>query len=66
MASPQVRFYHGHVLVKEDATAKRTPWHQDQRYCNVDGHGVSAWIAVDPLPADGCLEQVADPTTACG
>jgi ectoine hydroxylase-related dioxygenase (phytanoyl-CoA dioxygenase family) len=59
MATPQVRFYHDHVLVKEGGTRQRTPWHQDQPYYNVDGRGVSAWIAVDPVPADGCLELVA-------
>jgi ectoine hydroxylase-related dioxygenase (phytanoyl-CoA dioxygenase family) len=30
MSSPQVRFYHDHVLVKEGGTRQRTPWHQDQ------------------------------------
>jgi ectoine hydroxylase-related dioxygenase (phytanoyl-CoA dioxygenase family) len=59
MATAQVRFYHDHVLVKEGGTAQRTPWHQDQPYYNVDGHGISAWIAVDPVPADGSLELVA-------
>ena len=59
MATRQLRFYHDHVLVKEAATAQRTPWHQDQPYYNVDGHGVSAWITVDPVPADGSLELVA-------
>ena len=59
MATPQVRFYHDHVLVKEGGTRQRTPWHQDQPYYNVDGHGVSAWIAVDPVPEDGCLELLA-------
>lgn len=54
-----VRFYHDHVLVKEGGTRQRTPWHQDQPYYNVDGHGVSAWIPVDPVPRDGCLELVA-------
>jgi len=44
MATPQVRFYHDHVLVKEGRTRQRTPWHQDQPYYNVDGQGVSAWI----------------------
>src|SRR6516162_10521897 len=39
MATPQLRFYHDHVLVKEAATAQSTPWHQDQPYYNVDGHG---------------------------
>jgi len=59
MATPQVRLYHDHVLVKEGGTRQRTPWHQDQPYYNVSGRGVSAWIPVDPVPADGCLELVA-------
>jgi ectoine hydroxylase-related dioxygenase (phytanoyl-CoA dioxygenase family) len=59
MGTPQVRFYHDHVLVKEGGTRQRTPWHQDQPYYNVDGRGVSAWIAVDPVPEAGCLELVA-------
>jgi ectoine hydroxylase-related dioxygenase (phytanoyl-CoA dioxygenase family) len=59
MATPQVRLYHDHILVKEPGTAQRTPWHQDQPYYNVDGRGVSAWIAVDPVPEDGSLELVA-------
>jgi hypothetical protein len=59
MATPQLRFYHDHVLVKEPGTAQRTPWHQDQPYYNVDGHGVSAWIAVDPVPEGGSLKVVA-------
>ena len=59
LASPEVRFYHDHVLVKEGRTRQRTPWHQDQPYYNVDGRGVSAWIPVDPVPEDGCLELVA-------
>jgi ectoine hydroxylase-related dioxygenase (phytanoyl-CoA dioxygenase family) len=59
LATPQVRFYHDHVLVKEGRTRQHTPWHQDQPYYNVDGQGVSAWIPVDHVPADGCLELVA-------
>jgi Phytanoyl-CoA dioxygenase (PhyH) len=59
MGTPQVRFYHDHVLVKEGQTKQHTPWHQDQPYYNVDGRGVSAWIPVDPVPEDGCLELVA-------
>ena len=59
MATPRVRFYYDHVLVKEGGTRQRTPWHQDQPYYNIDGRGVSAWIPVDPVPADGCLELVA-------
>jgi ectoine hydroxylase-related dioxygenase (phytanoyl-CoA dioxygenase family) len=59
MSTPQVRFYHDHILVKEGGTRQRTPWHQDQPYYNVDGRGVSAWIPVDPVPEAGCLELVA-------
>lgn len=55
----QVRLYHDHVLVKEGKTRQPTPWHQDQPYYNVDGHGTSAWIPVDPVPIAGCLELVA-------
>jgi ectoine hydroxylase-related dioxygenase (phytanoyl-CoA dioxygenase family) len=59
MATPQVRFYHDHVLVKEGRTRQHTPWHQDQPYYNVDGQGISAWITVDRIPEAGCLELVA-------
>jgi ectoine hydroxylase-related dioxygenase (phytanoyl-CoA dioxygenase family) len=59
MATPEVRFYHDHVLVKEGQTRQRTPWHQDQPYYNVDGRGVSAWIPVDHVPEAGCLELAA-------
>jgi ectoine hydroxylase-related dioxygenase (phytanoyl-CoA dioxygenase family) len=59
MGGDEVRFYHDHVLVKEGGTEQRTPWHQDQPYYNVDGRGVSAWIPVDPVPAQGCLQVVA-------
>ncbi|MFZ0171011.1 MAG: phytanoyl-CoA dioxygenase family protein [Acidimicrobiales bacterium] len=59
MESPEVRFYHDHVLVKEGGTRQRTPWHQDQPYYNVDGSGISAWVPVDPVPAAGGLELVA-------
>ncbi len=59
MVTPQVRFYHDHVLVKYGGTKQRTPWHQDQPYYNVDGRGLSAWIPVDPVPEEGCLELVA-------
>src|ERR1700735_5844587 len=30
MATPRVRFYHDHVLVKEGQTRQHTPAHQDQ------------------------------------
>jgi len=60
MASRSVRLYHDHVLVKEPATRQCTPWHQDQPYCNVDGHqNASMWLPVDPVPRPSTLELVA-------
>ena len=56
MDSPNARFYHDHILVKEARTEQRTPWHQDQPYYNVHGRGVSAWIPVDSVPKDGSPE----------
>ncbi len=58
--SGTVRLHHDHVLVKEPGTHQRTPWHQDQPYYDVVGtQVVSAWIPVDPVPADTCLQVVA-------
>src|SRR6201995_5200587 len=58
MATPPGPLFHAPVLGKEGGTRQRMPCHQDQPYYNVDGRGVSAWIPVDPVPADGCLELV--------
>jgi ectoine hydroxylase-related dioxygenase (phytanoyl-CoA dioxygenase family) len=41
MGTPQVRFYHDHVLVKDGGTRQRTPWHQDQPYYNVRSSSTS-------------------------
>lgn len=35
--SKSISMYHDHVLVKEPGTRQRTPWHQDQPYCEVEG-----------------------------
>ncbi len=60
MGSDSVRLYHDHVLVKEPGTAKRTPWHQDLPYYNVDGaQNVSMWLPVDPVPRASSLECIA-------
>ena len=56
MDSFSARFYHDHILVKEAGTAQRTPWHQDLPYYNVNGRGVSAWVAVDEVPRAGSPE----------
>jgi ectoine hydroxylase-related dioxygenase (phytanoyl-CoA dioxygenase family) len=60
MASPTVRLYHDHLLVKEPGTRQRTPWHQDQPYYNIEGQqNISMWIPVDPVTRSATLEFVA-------
>ena len=60
MGSAKVNLFHEHVLVKEAATANRTPWHHDQPYWTVDGEQVcSIWVPLDPLPRETCVEFVA-------
>jgi ectoine hydroxylase-related dioxygenase (phytanoyl-CoA dioxygenase family) len=60
MGSTTVRLHHDHVLVKEAATATRTPWHQDQPYYDVEGRQmVSMWLPVDPVDRAATLEFVA-------
>lgn len=60
MGSRKANFFHEHVLVKEAATAERTPWHHDQPYWTVDGDQVcSLWIPLDPVSRETCVEFVA-------
>jgi ectoine hydroxylase-related dioxygenase (phytanoyl-CoA dioxygenase family) len=60
MGSERVRLFHDHMLVKEAATAQRTPWHQDQPYYNVEGMQVcSMWLPVDSVERASTLEFVA-------
>ncbi len=60
MGSAKVNLFHEHVLVKEAATANRTPWHHDQPYWTVDGEQVcSIWVPLDPVPRATCVEFVA-------
>ncbi len=50
MGSKTVQLFHEHVLVKEAATAKPTPWHQDGPYYFVEGsQTVSFWCPLDPV-----------------
>ena len=57
MATPQVRFYHDHVLVKEGGTRQRTPWHQDQHYFPLDtDNTITMWMPlVDLTPEMGIM-----------
>ncbi len=60
MGSPVVRMFHEHVLIKEPGTAKRTPWHHDLPYYNVQGEQtVSLWIALDEVDRETAVEFVA-------
>jgi len=60
MGARKVNLFHEHVLVKEAATAERTPWHHDQPYWTVDGAQVcSLWVPLDPVPRPSCVEFVA-------
>ncbi len=60
MGSPLVRMFHEHVLIKEPGTAKRTPWHHDLPYYNVQGEQtLSLWIALDEVDRETAVEFVA-------
>jgi ectoine hydroxylase-related dioxygenase (phytanoyl-CoA dioxygenase family) len=59
MESNRAQFFHEHVLVKEPATAKETPWHQDIPYYCVDGEQtVSFWVPLDPVPVETSLQII--------
>ena len=50
MKSKTATFYHDHVLVKNPATPKATPWHQDSPYYFIGGRQtISLWIPIDPV-----------------
>ena len=60
MRSPTAQFFHDHVLVKERATPRETPWHQDLPYYCVDGtQSVSFWLPLDPVDEGSTLRFVA-------
>jgi ectoine hydroxylase-related dioxygenase (phytanoyl-CoA dioxygenase family) len=59
MGSRAVQVFHDHVLVKEPATPKPTPWHQDIPYYCVDGmQTASFWIPLDPVDEGNTLRLV--------
>jgi ectoine hydroxylase-related dioxygenase (phytanoyl-CoA dioxygenase family) len=58
--SRRVRLHHDHLLVKQAGTVRRTPWHQDQPFYNIDGRQTcSMWLPIDPVPRESTLEFVA-------
>ncbi len=60
MGSNCAQIYHEHLLITEPGTSKRTPWHQDLPYYNVQGERtVSIWLSLDAVARDTCPEFVA-------
>lgn len=56
--SPDIWLYSDEFFIK-GAGGGRTPWHQDLPYWPMEGTKIaSAWISLDPLPAEECLEYV--------
>lgn len=56
--SPDMWLYSDEFFVKGPGGG-RTPWHQDLPYWPMEGSKIaSAWISLDPLPAEECLEYV--------
>ena len=59
MKSKKSRFFHDHVLVKEQGSSIVTPWHQDQPYYCVDGmQNVSFWIPLDKVNKETSLKCI--------
>jgi len=63
-AKPNIWFMYEQIFKKtggdDGKSARRTPWHQDQPYYNIDGsQNVSFWIPVDPVPRQWTIEFVA-------
>jgi ectoine hydroxylase-related dioxygenase (phytanoyl-CoA dioxygenase family) len=59
MGARAVQVFHDHVLVKEPATPKPTPWHQDIPYYCVDGmQTASFWIPLDRVDEGNTLRLV--------
>lgn len=59
LQSSVIALYSNHVLVKDSGSTKKTPWHQDQAYYEIDGKKVcSIWFPVDPVSKQTCLRLV--------
>ncbi|MBR12800.1 MAG: phytanoyl-CoA dioxygenase [Acidimicrobiaceae bacterium] len=59
LRSDTIQLFHEHVLVKEPAAPRHTPWHCDAPYYFVDGpQTVSLWIPLDPVPVESTLRLV--------
>ncbi|MDG1846135.1 MAG: phytanoyl-CoA dioxygenase family protein [Acidimicrobiales bacterium] len=60
VGSNNLWLYSDEFFIKEGGNSRRTPWHQDTTYWPIEGNQIaSAWISLDPLPKEECLEYVA-------
>ena len=59
MGAREAWYYSDEFFIKDNAGCERTPWHQDTPYYPADGQQfASAWISLDPLPVEECLEFI--------
>ncbi|MED5264535.1 MAG: phytanoyl-CoA dioxygenase family protein, partial [Actinomycetota bacterium] len=60
IGSENLWLYSDEFFVKDRGNAERTPWHQDTPYWPIEGEQIaSAWISLDHLSKEECLEYVA-------
>lgn len=53
MKATEVRLYFDHIFVKEPATSKGTPWHQDLPYWPFRGAQIcTVWLALTDIPRE--------------
>ena len=59
MRSSKVNFFFDTAWVKEPGTGKRTTWHQDQPYYQIDGDQTCGiWLPIDPISRENALHCV--------
>jgi ectoine hydroxylase-related dioxygenase (phytanoyl-CoA dioxygenase family) len=57
--SEEIHFFYDGLFVKEPGTERRSDWHQDQPYYNVDGDQICViWIPVDGIEQGAGLKLV--------
>ena len=58
--SENLWLYSDEFFIKQGGNSARTPWHQDTPFWPISGTQIaSAWISLDHLTSDECLEYVA-------
>jgi ectoine hydroxylase-related dioxygenase (phytanoyl-CoA dioxygenase family)/alkylated DNA repair dioxygenase AlkB len=59
MQSRTSTLFHDHILVKEQGTTTKTPYHQDQPYYDIAGsQTISFWIPVEAVDEKTCLQLI--------